>query len=129
MAVRRPPPPLLPQLLLLLLLGVDLPQPALGSCDACDRSHWTDHRRVKSKRFSCGKVTHAAGLAAGAVEGQGGCMCQGDKCDDADACCAGCAKYAAAGTFGGCDAWFMNGNDCFFKLCSDKEWQDGDCEM
>eukprot|EP01043_Picozoa_sp_COSAG02_P017296 COSAG02_NODE_781_length_17261_cov_433.056054_14_plen_311_part_00 len=97
------------------------------ACNACDRSHWTDHRRVKSKRFSCS--TQAAGLVPGAEVGKGGCMCQGDKCDDAAACCTACQKYADDGTFGGCDAWFMNGHDCFFKLCTDKEWEDGDCAI
>ena len=74
-------------------------------CDVCDRSRWTDHRRVKSQRFSCGKGVPAGALAPGAVEGQGGCMCQADKCDDAAACCAACRTYRDAGTFGGCDAW------------------------
>eukprot|EP01052_Picozoa_sp_SAG31_P023818 SAG31_NODE_1987_length_6724_cov_18.235925_9_plen_455_part_00 len=113
-------------LVLLVLLSLAA---ATCACDACDKSHWTDHRRVKSSRFSCGKGVPAGALAPGAVEGKGPCMCQGDKCDDAAACCAACQVYNDEGTFGGCDAWFMNGHDCFFKLCSAKEWKSGDCEI
>ena len=107
-----------------------------ASCFSCDSSLRTDHRHLKSKRFSCGKGVGADALVPGAVEGVGLCMEASDEkmpgatpSEKSAKCCAGCQDYHQKKTFGGCDAWYMNGHECFFKLCSTAEWANGDCSV
>ena len=74
--------------------------------------------------LSGGKGVPPGSLEGGAVAGTGACA---DAGNDPVKCCAACQLYAAEHLHGGCDAWFMNGNDCFLKLCTASEWKDGAC--